>query len=182
MSRTKDKITKLMAGKSMLEKVRMAEVGTNADSELFDQADALVHLIKHAAFLEQFEIIPKAGFEGGMGKTELRKWHRKWSKFHRDRAWEALSKVFHREDASLFFHAMGDALELSSKPIDPRQSFVFTQIGAAEAFGLPLPTIPKLMKDLEKNRLKTDRRTLRRIVEQYAERKLPKANAGRPKK
>ena len=172
MSRTKNKATKMMAGESMEKKVLIAEIGVAAESELFAKADALINCIHHAACLERLKVIPvKDG--------------KKWIKFHRDNAWNALAKAtlaaFKTGDGTIF-HAMAEAVKLHSKPIDPRQAFVFTQIGAAEAFRLPLPTIPQLMVALEKLGLGTDRRSLRRIVEEYGERKLPNRKPGRPKK
>lgn len=171
MSRTENKVTKMMAGETMKKKVSLAMYGLHDKSPLFHQADALINCIHGAAILETFKkVSPK---------------DRKWVKFHRDNAWKALAKAtlnaFKSGDGAIF-HAMGEAVKLHSKPIDRRQAFVLTQIGAAEAFGLPLPTIPKLMVALNKLGLETDRRSLRRIVEKYGERKLPKEKPGRQKK
>jgi hypothetical protein len=168
MSKKPNQAVKEIKGTTdMLEKVMLADYGLKAKDKMFHDADALVHFIKHAAWLESQPLPPEQPvFEA--------------TKLHRDAAWNSLVKqtlaAFKSGDGA-FFHAMADAIHLNCNPTDPARAFIFAQIGSRKAFKKRLPTQAKLKEQLEKLGLPTDRRTVSRIVKESGQ-KLPKGKCG----
>jgi hypothetical protein len=159
---------KMNPGLPLLDIVQLAEFG-----DLYnDRAFTLANLLHHAAYLETIE-------------DRLPKQLRYMVSYHRGVAWRLLSKVIleaWKKDDGSFFRSMADAIDHHRKPIDPIQAFVATQVGAAEAFGIPIPTIPKLQAGLRGLGFPEDqisRRQIYRIYTEYLGRIPPPAPRGR---